>query len=302
MEGTFRKRTAGITLVELLITVAVLGVALATLFVMVNAGVQLTLRNYSVNHSHQSARNSFQFLVGEMENSYSRFTLFRVHPETGAISIMANPANAGVEPPGLPGRSLSTAENGVAFWQFIGGPYRITDYTGETWIRFSMVNSAENALSGVPRVGDRLYIPTMEAEAVIRLVAGGGENVLATLDRVFQGRLSTTDGAVTTCQIFRRSAFYVRNGNLFYADSAPVGAGNVNAFVGAVSRGTGVTSRAPFSLIYDSPSAPTTSAQRVHISFESHDAALEARRLRTGTVSMPFTMSLRTGTPTVNLQ
>ena len=113
-----RKNHQAFTLVEMLLTLGLVGVVGVTLAVFTFASSRLAARNLATNHSHEATRLSSQTLLKELRDSASSFRLFNANGTT-YTEVSATVTS---ELDALSKEYVSNRTNGVRFRQLMGGP------------------------------------------------------------------------------------------------------------------------------------------------------------------------------------
>jgi prepilin-type N-terminal cleavage/methylation domain-containing protein len=142
-------RTRGFTLVELMITVVLIGVVGLVLYSILYTTTVLGAKNTAVNVAHQQARVA---MVGMLQDLHSSVSLPALANPSGTPYASPAPANA----------------EGIAFQQWSSGPHKIKNdvAVGATQIQITLTANAGPA----PVALQRLIIPAYQIEADITAV------------------------------------------------------------------------------------------------------------------------------------
>jgi prepilin-type N-terminal cleavage/methylation domain-containing protein len=155
-------QTRAFTLVEMMITVTLVGVLGLLIYSILYASTMLGAKNTAVNFSHQQARVAMMNMIQDLHSSVSLPAL----------------ANASGTP--YPAPAPATAE-GIAFQKWSSGPHKIANNAaaGQNQITLNLTTGAANP---TPVAGQHLIIPAYEIEADITAVSG---NVTVTLGNLY---------------------------------------------------------------------------------------------------------------------
>jgi prepilin-type N-terminal cleavage/methylation domain-containing protein len=150
-------RTAGFTLVELMITVALISVVGLVLYSILYTSSVLGAKNTAVNVAHQQARVAMVDMLQDIHLAIS-------------MPQLVNTDGSTPWPTPTPGASPSPAP-GVSFQQWSSGPHKIKNdvVVGATQIRLVLTTTS----GPTPIAGQRLIIPAYQIEADIASVGGG---------------------------------------------------------------------------------------------------------------------------------
>ena len=140
---------SGFTLVEILVTTALIGVLGLIIFSVLNTGTLLGAKNTAVNTAHQQARTAMLQMTQTIRSAVSLPQL---------IDSAGNPTAGPAE--------------GVSFQVWAGGPYRIAADTTDAWTSVQVNVTDTPFTNGDPPLNQRLIIPGYELEANIKKPAG----------------------------------------------------------------------------------------------------------------------------------
>jgi hypothetical protein len=192
-----RKKVAGMTLVEILITTAVAAVVGAIMVSLLHGVFVLSAKNSAINFSHQQMREMIHKIVDDIRESASVPQL---------IDANRTP---------LSGADAQGPAAGVAYQTLIGGPYRVWNNTQASATNIRITSRPGHP---APTPGMRLIIPAFQIEADIAQVGG-----FPGLPQVRDIQLTTNVGADIVClagepvyQAYytKRSGLVVVNGEL----------------------------------------------------------------------------------------
>jgi prepilin-type N-terminal cleavage/methylation domain-containing protein len=243
-------RTAGFTLVELMITVALISVVGLVLYSILYTSSVLGAKNTAVNVAHQQARVAMVDMLQDIHLAIS-------------MPQLVNTDGSTPWPTPTPGASPSPAP-GVSFQQWSSGPHKIKNdvVVGATQIRLVLTTTS----GPTPIAGQRIIIPAYQIEADIASVGGGSGDFQVNLTNISGPALvppvtyptSTIPVAIkgtgssagdVICFITDRCSYAVSNSNLNWRWK-----GNTKAVANYVTNST------PFS-------APTTPAGALYTRF-----------------------------------
>jgi type II secretory pathway pseudopilin PulG len=166
-------RTHGFKLIELVFTLAIVSVLGLVLYSLLATDTILGAKNTAVNTAHQQARVAMLQMVNDIHSAVSLPLLTGVSGNTASgITFQqwgAVPIN---------GRGL--VDN--------GGPHKILqdENVGNKILTISVTpGPGLTAAQSIPRVGQRLIIPTHQIEADISAVSGGANNLNVTIDNIY---------------------------------------------------------------------------------------------------------------------
>lgn len=150
-------RTAGFTLVELMITVALISVVGLVLYSILYTTTVLGAKNAAVNVAHQQARVA---MIDMLQDLHSAVSLPALSDSTG--TPYASPA--------------PTAAPGISFQTWSSGPHRIKNNVaqGDTQIRIVVTSGS----GPTPVAGQRVIIPAYQIEADIASLGNNSLNDL----------------------------------------------------------------------------------------------------------------------------
>ena len=156
-------QSAGFKLVELMFTVALMGVVGLVLCSILYTSTVLGAKNTAVNVAHQQARVA---MVDMLQDLHSSVSLPALSDATGT----AYPSPA------------PTAAEGISFQQWSSGPHKIKNdiNVGDTQIHLILTSNA----GPTPIVGQRVIIPAYQIEADISSVSGGSGDFRLTLTNI----------------------------------------------------------------------------------------------------------------------
>lgn len=228
-----RELSAGFTLVEMLITTAIVAVTGTIIFTILHTGMVLYAKNTAINVAHQEARVA----VMQMEQD--------IH---GAISV---PQMTDTSRTPLTGALASGPAAGISFQVYASGPFIVA---ADAAAGQSQIQIQTNGVT--PVVGQRLIIPTHQIELDITAVSGGGSNSNLTLASVLPVSVLTSLGSPATavkvvCFITDRVAYVVQNSQLVY-----YGRQNVSTVPKVIAMD--ITTTTPFSVPATPLGAPYT--------------------------------------------
>lgn len=214
-----KSNLSGLTIVELSMTTAIVGLATAASCALLNMGTILGAKNTAVNTAHQQARTAMLQMVRDMHNAVSLPQLIDVN---GIPIPMPSP---GASPP---------SAAGIAFQLYSIGPLKVAADAeiGDTTLVI------QGAGLKVPTISQRIIIPTHQIEADITNVQVQGSTWQLTLSQglpvAVKGTQSPTNYNIT-CFITDRCSYIVSNGMLEWHGPtvrkafAVLGAGMTNA-------------------------------------------------------------------------
>jgi prepilin-type N-terminal cleavage/methylation domain-containing protein len=204
----------GLTLIELSVTMALVGVLGLIIYSLLNIGTILGAKNTAVNTAHQQARVAMLQMTQDLHAAISLPFLFDVDA-TGNVVMDAS----GVVPALTIGPAGGPAA-GIAFQQWSGGPYKIVPkvdpspaagYPAGQKVIHIIVTSGP-----APIVGQRLIVPTHQIEDRISSVSGGNGDLAVTLDNNLpvdiRGTAST--GGDIVCYATDRCWYFIANNAL----------------------------------------------------------------------------------------
>jgi len=238
-------QSAGFTLVELMVTVALMGVVGLVLCSILYTTTVLGAKNTAVNVAHQQARVA---MVDMLQDLHAAISLPALSDSTGT----AYPSPA------------PTAAAGISFQEWSSGPHKVKNdvAAGATQIHLILTTGA----GPTPIVGERLIVPAYEIEADISAVSGNSSDFLVTVTNISGPSLtppvtypvSTMPMAITgtgssggdiVCFVTDRCSYAVSGANLYWKWK-----GNSKAAANYITNST------PFSI-------PTTAAGALYYRF-----------------------------------
>jgi prepilin-type N-terminal cleavage/methylation domain-containing protein len=152
----------GLTLVELSVTMGLIGVLGLIIYSLLNIGTILGAKNTAMNTAHQQARVAMLQMVQDLHS---------------AVSLPAL-ANASGTP--YPSPAPASAE-GITFQQWAGGPHKIYPQTAAYAAGQNVINIIVTTGQPTPIVGQRLIVPTHQIESDIDAISGNASNLTVTL-------------------------------------------------------------------------------------------------------------------------
>jgi prepilin-type N-terminal cleavage/methylation domain-containing protein len=153
-------RTTGFTLVELMITVALISVVGLVLYSILYTSTVLGAKNTAVNVAHQQARVAMIDMLQDIHLAVS-------------LPQLVNTDGTTAWPTPSPGASASPAP-GVAFQQWSSGPHKLKN---DVAVGATQIQIVFNTGSGPAVIaGQRLIIPAYQIEADIASVDNGSPN------------------------------------------------------------------------------------------------------------------------------
>jgi prepilin-type N-terminal cleavage/methylation domain-containing protein len=273
-----RPNLRAFTLVEMLMTLGLVGILGASLMVFTSTSTRFIARNLATNHSHEATRLSSQRLLKELRDSASTFRLITADGTTFTDVPAASTAELDL----LSQEYVSNRTNGVRFRQLVGGPFPLVTSTlpNDFALTFNFQSDATPAY--VPVVGDKLVLPLISREFDITAVSGAfTPNGTITISPAIGYTLNTTTPNLVTGYFYRRVAFTVADNELRYH---PNFNGDSRSDFRVVR--SGVTSPKPFSLLFPSASSLTTEALNLRVSMEFTDLAYSGRKFGNGTTTL----------------
>jgi type II secretory pathway pseudopilin PulG len=160
-----RSHCRAFTVVELLLTMVVVGMLGVALVMFSSTSSRFVARNLATNHSHETARTSSQRLLKELRDSATSFRLF----DFDGTNFTEVTPTATTDDDVLSGQYASIRTNGVRFRQLVAGPCVLTTNTTKdtTSVTFSLPTGAS-----LPVVGDKLVLPLINQEYDVTAVTG----------------------------------------------------------------------------------------------------------------------------------
>jgi prepilin-type N-terminal cleavage/methylation domain-containing protein len=156
-------QSAGFTLVELMVTITLMGVVGLVLCSILYTTTVLGAKNTAVNAAHQQARVA---MIDMLQDLHASVSLPALSDSTG--TPYASPAPIAAE--------------GISFQQWSSGPHKLKNdaAAGATQIHLVLTSNA----GPTPIVGQRLIIPAYQIEADISAVSGTASDCLVTLTNI----------------------------------------------------------------------------------------------------------------------
>jgi len=287
-----RGKSAGFTLVELLIGASIFSLVTIGVITFTFFSSRMVARNLATNRTHEVIRISDLQFLRYLHESGSAFRLLNFN---GTTYPDATPtATSDVD--ATSGRTVSTRANGVRFRRLGGGPYRLAANTtsGSRNLQFNF--SVNGQVPYVPQVGDKLVLPLIAREYDISAVpvvptASLPTGTVTIADAAGIGFTldATTAGNVTTGYFYQSVAFTVWNGQLrFHPDFS----GARRAQWTLVR--SDITSPLPFALIFPAGGGTTPDGLNLRVSLEAYDGAYTARQFTNGTTTLHTVIPTRT--------
>ncbi|HEV3100368.1 MAG TPA: prepilin-type N-terminal cleavage/methylation domain-containing protein [Candidatus Udaeobacter sp.] len=151
----FSSKNAGFTLVEIMVTAALIGVVGLVLYSILYSTMVLGAKNAAVNVSHQQARVA---MIDMMQDLHSAVSLPALADPNGTPYPSPAPSNAA----------------GISFQTWSSGPHKIVNdaNVGDTQIKISVTGGQ------MPAAGQHLVIPAYEIEADIASLGNNSSNNL----------------------------------------------------------------------------------------------------------------------------
>lgn len=179
----------GFKIIELVFTLVIVSVLGLVLYSLLATDTILGAKNTAVNTAHQQARVAMLQMVGDLHSAVSLPLL------TGVVGNTASGITFqqwGAVP--INGRGL--VDN--------GGPHQILqdENVGNNVLRIDVTpGPGLTAAQSIPRVGQRLIIPTHQIEADISAVNGGANNLQVTITNIWGPALAGVTYPVATLPI-----------------------------------------------------------------------------------------------------
>jgi hypothetical protein len=297
-----RSSAAAFTLMELTIAAAVsAGVAIALgSFSLVAA--KLAGRNMASNHGHSSIAIANQRLLRDVQASGSAIQL-QTYDGTNFTDLTPTPST---DQDIMTGQTLSVRANAFRFWKVGGGPYKLTGPNPinptTTALTFNFGPSVNGQLPYVPAVNDKLWFPLLDREFQITAVSTtptpGSPSCTVTLHTAIGYTLDTTSPNVTTAMFFHQVWYYAYNNRLYYHDPALAALG---AQYDPLTVHDMITSPKPFSVLFLTPTSPTSDRLTLRISLEAYDLNYSKPAYPNGATTMQTCISVRNQPPFVSL-
>ena len=158
---------------------------------------------------------------------------------------------------------------------------------------FNFGPAVNGKLPYVPSVNDKLYFPLLDREFKITAVGttptpSSPTGSITIHDTNGIGyTIDTTSPNVTTAMFFHQVAFYALNNRLYYEDNYP---GNATAPVTVHDM---ITSPKPFSVLFLTPTTPTSDELTLRVSLEAYDLNYSKPAYPNGSTTMQTCISVR---------
>lgn len=182
-------RTRGFKIIELVFTLVIISVLGLVLYSLLATNTILGAKNTAVNTAHQQARVAMLQMVGDLHSAVSLPLLTGVLGNT-ASGITFQQWGA------IPINGRGLVEN--------GGPHKILqdENVGNNVLRLSITaGPGLTATQSIPRVGQRLIIPTHQIEADIAAIQGPANNLQVTITNILGPALAGVTYPVATLPI-----------------------------------------------------------------------------------------------------
>jgi prepilin-type N-terminal cleavage/methylation domain-containing protein len=159
-----RRSPDGLTLVELSVTMAIVGVLGLVIFSLLNIGLILSAKNSAMNTAHQQARVAMLKMIDDLHAAVSLPALQDVVHDSATNTDKAS---------------------GISFQQWAAGPYRIKSDTtalptSQNFVKLALPTSTSTR----PEVNQRLIIPSYQIEGDITAVSGAYTDLTVTLNNI----------------------------------------------------------------------------------------------------------------------
>src|ERR1039457_776567 len=157
-------QSRGFSLVELMFTVALIGVLGLLIYSILYTSSVLGAKNTAMNVAHEQARVAMMEMLQDLHSSVSLPALANA---SGTPYPSPAPANAA----------------GIAFQKWSSGPHQIWKdaAVGQNQIALNLTTGTGNP---TPVVGKSLFVPAYEIEADITAVSGPSNNFKVTLGNI----------------------------------------------------------------------------------------------------------------------
>jgi len=191
----------GDTLIELMISTAIIGVTGTIIYYILNTGMTLFAKNTAINIAHQEARVA----VLQMEQDLHGAVSIPQLTDTSRTAVAGNGPAAG-----------------LSFQLFASGPYQITPNSSAAGYAAGQNQVTVRFTGGVtPVVGQRLIIPTHQTELDITAVGSGSGDVPVTLSANLPQSIITLQGTPASqvnisCFLTDRVTYVVNGTQLLY--------------------------------------------------------------------------------------
>ena len=155
----------GFTLVEMLVTLILVGVLGLLIYSILYTSMVLGAKNTAMNFSHQEARGAMMDMLQDLHSSVSL------------------PALANTSGTPYPSPAPASAE-GIAFQQWSSGPHKIKSdaAAGQNQITLNLTTGTGNP---TPVAGQHLIVPAYQIEADITAVSGTSSSFMVTLGNIY---------------------------------------------------------------------------------------------------------------------
>lgn len=268
MKNTNRSR-AGLTLVEMMVTLVVMSALGLIIFSLLNTGTILGAKNTAVNTAHQQARMALLQMMKNLHSSVSALTFVDLN-RTNQIIAAANPEGPAA---------------GVSFQLWAMGPFKVSADAAAAQKQVSVTVTGTTT----PQIGQRFILSSHRFESDITAVAGAAPgNITLTLqDNVPAGGIQGTGGTTNfnySCFITDRCNYVVNNGALEFrsATAAPA----------LVVLTTGISSPSPFKRPPNS-GAPGSPRLVAAIDLSTSDSQYSNRNFKSANILLNGTIPIR---------
>ena len=158
-------QSRGFSLVELMFTVALIGVLGLLIYSILYTSSVLGAKNTAMNVAHEQARVAMMEMLQDLHSSVSLPALANA---SGTPYPSPAPANAA----------------GIAFQEWSSGPHQIKSdaAAGQSQIVLKLTTGTGNP---TPVVGEHLVVPSVQIEGDINAVGGGNGNFTVTLGNIY---------------------------------------------------------------------------------------------------------------------
>ena len=158
-------QSRGFSLVELMFTVALIGVLGLLIYSILYTSSVLGAKNTAMNVAHEQARVAMMEMLQDLHSSVSLPALANI---SGVPYASPAPLNA----------------EGIAFQEWSSGPHQIKNdaAAGQNQIVLKLTTGTGNP---TPAVGQHLIVPSVQIEADINAVSGGNGNFTVTLGNIY---------------------------------------------------------------------------------------------------------------------
>ena len=184
-------RIKGYSLLEMVISVGILGVVGLALYSLLSINTILGAKNTAMNTAHQQARTA---MVQMLKDLHSAVSIPSLADANGNAVAGAGPAA------------------GITFQAWSSGPHKIRAdaSTGQNQVNLTLTTGA----GPTPSVGQRLIIPTHQIEDDITGVSGTSGNFTITLAHSLPVAVTGTGTYTIVCFVTDRCAYTIAGGNL----------------------------------------------------------------------------------------